>query len=210
MKTCYIVGAGEFYGSICPDSCDLVIAADGGYAELARHGVRCDLLIGDFDSLGDMPVGVETIRHPVKKDDTDTFLAYREGVKRGYTDFEIYGGLGGYEDHSFANLCLLLYAKRQGHEARLIGKHTVASVILNEACRISGERGERLSVFAFGGDAAGVSISGAEYCCQNITLTPDFPLGVSNSFTDEDVHISVERGALLIIREVQSLPPNRR
>ena len=41
MKTCYIVGAGEFYGSFMPDDDDLVIAADGGYKALLEKGIQC-------------------------------------------------------------------------------------------------------------------------------------------------------------------------
>ncbi|MBR2432244.1 MAG: thiamine diphosphokinase, partial [Clostridia bacterium] len=79
MKTCYIVGAGEFYGEFTPDSDDLVIAADGGYDSLLNRGIRPDVLIGDLDSIKEMPNGIELIRHPVKKDETDMHLAYLEG-----------------------------------------------------------------------------------------------------------------------------------
>ena len=35
MRTCYIIGAGELYGELCPAEGDLVIAADGGADGLA-------------------------------------------------------------------------------------------------------------------------------------------------------------------------------
>ena len=58
-----------------------------------------------------------------------------------------------------------------------------------------------LSVFAFGSAAEGVSIKGAKYEACQVTLTPDFPLGVSNSFIGNEVTVSVARGALLIMKE---------
>ena len=61
MKTCYIVGAGEFYGSFKPNKDDLVIAADGGYSVLKEKGIRCDLLIGDMDSIKDTPNDIQAI-----------------------------------------------------------------------------------------------------------------------------------------------------
>ena len=198
---CYIVGAGEFHGGFIPQADDFVIAADGGYTHLTSKGIRCDMLIGDMDSLNNVPSGIETVIHPVMKDETDTFLAYTEGVKRGYTDFEIYGGVGGRDDHTFANLSLLLYMKNHSHKGRLIGKGSYSTVIKNEELTVSGRVGAGFSVFAIGGEAHGVSIEGAKYKCSDITITPDFPLGVSNSFESESVKIGVKNGSLLIMIE---------
>ncbi|MBO5101426.1 MAG: hypothetical protein J6C39_02740, partial [Clostridia bacterium] len=65
----------------------------------------------------------------------------------------------------------------------------------------SGEALSHISVFALGGNAEGVTVRGAEYEAENITLTPGYPLGASNRFVGEPVFVSVERGALLIITE---------
>ena len=59
---CYIVGAGEFYGEFTPTRDDLVIAADGGYDALISHGYRCDVLIGDLDSISSVPDNIELIK----------------------------------------------------------------------------------------------------------------------------------------------------
>ena len=75
MRTCYIVGAGDFAGGFCPDATDLVIAADGGFLHLLENKIRCDLFIGDADSLGYIPEGIESIIHPIKKNETDMQLA---------------------------------------------------------------------------------------------------------------------------------------
>ena len=200
MGICYIVGAGDFYGEISPREEDLVIAADGGYDTLTRLGVRCDALIGDMDS--STKEHPDAIRFPVEKDETDTYLAYLEGVKRGYTSFAVYGGVGGREDHTFANISLLLHAKLQGHSMVLVGNGCEYTVIKNESITLFGKVGASFSVFAFGGAAHGVSIAGAKYAASEITLTPDFPLGVSNSLTECKATVSVHDGALLIFREV--------
>ena len=52
-----------------------------------------------------------------------------------------------------------------------------------------------------GADAAGVTLKGLYYPLENGTLTPGFPLGVSNHFTGEPAKISVEDGSLLVIWE---------
>ena len=202
MGICYIVGAGDFESSFTPMAEDLVIAADGGYDSLKAHGIRCDLLIGDLDSITSEPCGIEVIRHPVRKDETDMQLCYLAGSERGYTEFHLYGGTGGREDHTFANYSLLLYIKENGHNAKLIGKKNATRVIKNEEITLRGRAGMHLSVFAFGGVAHGVSIEGAEYEASDITLTPSFPLGASNLFSDADVRVSVKDGALLLMEEI--------
>ena len=92
MGICYIVGAGDFPYGFSPKDDDLVIAADGGYDHLKKNGIRCDLLIGDLDSISASADGVQTKRFPIRKDETDMHLAYLEGKARGYKEFHIYGG----------------------------------------------------------------------------------------------------------------------
>ena len=201
MSICYIVGAGEFYGSFSPKADDLVIAADGGFDTLLSLGIKPDLILGDMDSVSAGAEGIERIVYPVRKDETDSFLAYREGVRRGYSEFMLYGCTGGREDHTFANYALLVYAREASHKMTLVGKCTRAVAIKNETVTLSGEPFSHLSLFAFGGDASGVSISGAEYEAENVTLTPSFPLGVSNRFGDKDVTVTVGDGVLLVMSE---------
>ena len=201
MSICYIVGAGEFYGSFEKKCSDLVIAADGGFDTLLALGITPDLILGDMDSVNANANAIERIVYPVRKDETDSFLAYREGVRRGYSECMLYGCVGGREDHTFANYALLVYAREAGHRMTLVGKCTETFAIKNESVTLSGEPLSHLSLFAFGGDAKGVSISGAEYEAEDVTLTPSFPLGVSNRFGDKDVTVSVGDGTLLVMTE---------
>ncbi len=56
-----------------------------------------------------------------------------------------------------------------------------------------------MSVFCLGRDAEGVSIRGLKYELDQGTLTPGFPLGVSNSFVGKPSQIEVKNGSLLVI-----------
>ena len=201
MNTCYIVGAGDFNTPFTPDESDLVIAADGGYDHLTKRGIRCDVLVGDLDSIETIPNGIETVKFPVKKDETDMHLSYLEGVARGYRDFFILGATGGREDHTFANYCLLLYITERGHSAKLLSDTGEVQVLKNGSITMRGEPMKHLSLFPFGCTAVGVSINGAEYECEDITLDPSFPLAVSNRFIGKDVKISVKDGTLLVMKE---------
>ena len=203
MGICYIVGAGDCRESFLPKEGDLVIAADGGALHLLRMGVRPDLFVGDFDSIdsaGDAPV---VLRHPVEKDDTDTALAVRAGEARGYREFFLYGALGGERfDHSVANLQLLLSCAKRGLSVTIVsGKQRTRVLREGEKMTFSADARGYVSVFAFGGDARGVTLSGLKYPLTDATLSPDAPLGVSNELTGKAAEISAAEGYLLVIRE---------
>ena len=202
MGICYIVGAGAFWGDFTPSEEDLVIAADGGLDTLRSIDIRVDLAVGDFDSARCVPDGIEAVRFKVEKDETDMHLAYLEGKRRGYTEFRIYGGVGGRVDHTFANYCLLSYISDQGDSAILYDREYIAYTIKNKSTRVVGDSGKGVSVFAFGGEARGVSIKGLYYEADNVTLSPSFPLGASNHKTDALAEISVKNGTLLIFEEI--------
>ena len=203
MKKCIIIGAGDF---TCPkgiEKDDLIIAADGGYDHAVNAGIVPHLFIGDMDSLATpLPDDLEKKTFPERKDYTDMYLSYIEGKKQGYTVFEIYGGTGGRSDHTFANISLLEKAAEDECSASMISSNEVYTVIKDSSIEISGKSGNYISVFAIGGVANGVSIKGLDYEVENVILTPSFPLGVSNRFTDKEAKISVQNGALLIIYQI--------
>jgi len=198
MAECIIVGSGSVYRPICPNFNDFIIAADGGYDHLKKMGITPHLIVGDLDSIECVPEGVEIIRYDKEKDETDMHLAYLEGAKRGYKKFHVYGGTGGTPDHTFANYCLLLYASKNGHRMYLYGDTGTAMALYNESINLWAEPGKRASIFAFGGIAEDVTVECLKYECRGATLTPDFPLGVSNEFTGREATVSVGRGALLL------------
>lgn len=204
MNVCYIVGAGDFGTPFSPSDGDLVIAADGGFEHLKKHNIRCDLLIGDFDSITDLPSSIERITYPVEKDFTDTALALYEGERRGYTDFVLLGCTGGREDHTFANYCLLSEARLRGLRAKMVSKSVTAFIINNEKTRVKCDTGCHFSAFAFGGRATGITISGLYYEAEDLTLTPSCHLAASNLFKENAAEVSVECGELLIIVESEN------
>lgn len=122
MPTCYVVGAGDFTArGFAPGPGDLVVAADGGYRALYSLGYTPDLLLGDFDSLGNLPLPADlpVLRFPVRKDDTDAGLALRHGLDLGFRDFALYGCAGGRVDHLLANFQSMARVSRLGATVRL-------------------------------------------------------------------------------------------
>ena len=199
METCVIFCAGGFDALAEPiGEKDYLIAADGGLTHLIRLGMESHAIIGDFDSLGHIPEGATVF--PVEKDDTDSMLAIRHGLERGYRRFVIYGGLDGPRlDHTVANLQGLQFLADRQAQGFLVGLHHTALVIKNSAVHFGAEAKGIFSVFCMGAPAEGVSLRGLKYTLERGTLSAGFPLGVSNHFVGEKSTISVENGSLLLI-----------
>lgn len=196
---CYIFGAGSYYGLRSkPDVSDYVIAADGGWRWCRSAGLTPDLLLGDFDSLGEVPAFDHILRVPVEKDDTDMMLAIKEGLARGETAFHLYGGVGGRTDHTIANLQGLLYLAERGAQGWLYGDRERFTAICGGEITLPAREKGIVSVFCMGADAQGVTIEGGQYTVHDAVLTASFPLGVSNHFVGNPVRVSVTRGSLLI------------
>lgn len=204
MSICFIVGAGAFSERFAPDAADLVIAADGGYEHLSRAGIRVDLLLGDFDSIGQVPSGVPIQRHPIEKDDTDMMLAVKLGLDRGFRQFVLMGALGGRLDHTLANTQALCYLARRGARAFLVGEGAVLCAVTDGQLRIPAGPEGYISVFSSGDTATGVALEGLKYPLDGATLTMDVPLGASNQFTGRDALIRVRSGTLLVLWYEQS------
>ena len=56
-----------------------------------------------------------------------------------------------------------------------------------------------LSVFPLDGPLGGVSIHGVFYPLKDATLTPDYPLGISNEFTAPEAELCCQSGHGLVI-----------
>ena len=202
MGICYIVGAGEFGdGVLRPSEDDLVIACDGGYVHCVERGLRMDIVAGDFDSLGYVPKHPRTVRLRPEKDDTDTGWAVKEGLKRGYREFVIYGGTGGRISHTLANIALLSDLAARGCSGLMIGQKTWYRVICNGGISFDSTERGYLSVFCLGDEAKGVFEEGLKYGLRDALLTKEYPLGVSNEFIGKQSRVSVREGTLLLIRE---------
>ena len=207
MERCVIFGGGEitdlrYTQSILRDD-DYIICADRGYAYCVSLNIKPDLVLGDFDSYtGDMPEQCEILRYPVEKDDTDTMLAVKEAISRGYKNIVMVGMLGGRLDHTFANIQTLVYAAQHGAKAAIADKSCrIASMCGGQSLTIPYERGYHFSVFCHSDTAWGVDIRHAKYEVENVEMTNGFPMGVSNDFLPgENAVVNVRKGILIIVK----------
>ena len=208
MKRCFIFAAGSFYGlREAPKAGDVIIAADAGFLLCRELGLTPDLLLGDFDSMEEPKDFAHLIRVPVEKDDTDTMLAVREGLREGCTQFYLYGGTGGKRlDHTLANFQALLYLRRHGARGDLYDDDFCWTAIENETLTLERQVDWGIvSLFPQDGAAEGVTLTGLQYPLTGARLTPDVGLAVSNHFLAEQAVITVRKGALLVGWQLPSL-----
>ena len=200
MGNCYIIGAGNVEKiSISKNQDDLIITADGGYLYALKNGITPDIVLGDFDSLGFVPECENVISLPTKKDDTDTLAAVKLALSKGYKTIYIYGGTGGRIDHTIANIQTLSFIADNGALGYLVSENEVISVVKNGEINFDDKADGTVSVFAFGGEAKGVTLKNLLYCLDNATLNTSFPIGVSNSFIGKQATIKVSDGKLLVV-----------
>ena len=158
---------------------DLVIAVDGGLPRLLAQGIEPDLILGDFDSLGEdlFPLleklertgRKKVLRLPREKDDTDTIYAARLCLEQGYRDFLIYGALGGRLDHTMANIQTLAWLRERDARAYLVGKTTLVSVLSSEKVTFPENFEGIFSLFALDSRVTGVTLEGMKYPLQDLS-----------------------------------------
>ena len=201
MKSlCLIISGGE-YADI-PDKirkADYVIACDRGWQYAREMQLTPDLIIGDFDSSPRPDTGIPILEFPSHKDDTDTMLAAREALKRGYRNIAICCAFGARLDHTMANFQTAAFLVANGAKVSLTGKDNDAYVFSQSSIRLLKKAGYSLSLFSLSDRCEGVCISGTEYECENIVLTNGFPLGVSNAWASDEACISAGDGILMVL-----------
>ncbi len=180
----------------------LIICADNGYSHAINAGIKPDILVGDFDSIENLPCNenVKIITLPSKKDDTDTLFAIKIGLEKGCKDFRLYGCVGGRTDHSIANISLLYFINENGAKGSIIDPICDIELVLCGTHQIHGNIDDTISFLSFGKPAKGVTLFGFEYPLNNATVDITFPIGISNRLKSKDASIQIIEGDLLLFR----------
>ncbi|MFN8372580.1 MAG: thiamine diphosphokinase [Anaerolineae bacterium] len=109
-----------------PERRTLMVAADGGARMALSLGLRPHVVIGDMDSLTVDELapleaaGVEVLRYPPEKNETDLELALMLVVERGAKWIRIIGAVGDRLDQTMANVYLMALPLLAGVDARMV------------------------------------------------------------------------------------------
>ena len=217
MKRCVIIGGAGIneYDRVrrALREDDYYVFCDSGLMHAEKLGVRPDLIVGDFDSYErpdcEAP-DAEVIELPREKDDTDTFFAAKEMVRRGFEEFLLVGVIGARLDHTLANVSILLMLDTQGKKAKAIDDFGELEILsASSAGAADGRDGTAFiddsysyfSVINITGEAEGVTIRNAKFPVQDVQISWDYQYAVSNEVLPGKVaEVSVRKGRLLLIK----------
>lgn len=186
---------------------DYLIAVDGGLGYLIDLGLAPGLIIGDLDSANPEDVerfqsqGVEVRRFPVDKNETDLELALEAALEMEPAAIWIVGALGKRLDQTLGSIFLLSQPRLAGVDVRLVDG-TREVFLIRESARITGKPGQLLSLIPLNGPAEGVRTDGLKYPLKSETLFPYKTRGISNVFTGSSATVSLDRGTLVCIHQI--------
>ena len=212
MKRCLMVTGGPLdlsFGRrfLLGRTYELVIAVDAGLAACEALGLRPDLLVGDFDTLGRERLleyqersGVRTDVHQPEKDETDTELALLTAARQGCEAVDILGALGGRMDHAIGNIQLMYQFFCQGMEVNIYDAR-------NRLYLLGGHKvfhrekvyGKYISFLPMTETVEGLTLRGFKYPLQRRTIGLGTSLCISNELKREEGILELERGVLLCV-----------
>ncbi|MCQ2080431.1 MAG: thiamine diphosphokinase [Lachnospiraceae bacterium] len=184
-----------------------VVAADGGICFFLEENIRPDHFIGDMDSTSDSFLKtVKSIFPDLKtnscspiKDETDMELGLQDAFSNGCDTAYMFGGLGGERiSHAFANIQLMHHFLLEGKKITAYYENAIA-YLTDKDIDFKARKAGFISILSLT-DEALVSIKGLKYEFEG-KLTNAHALGVSNEFIGKEVHISLDKGVLLIVEE---------
>lgn len=185
------------------NSDDYVICLDGGYDKAIEQNISVDLLLGDFDSIKNIPSNdVKIMKFPPEKDYTDLELSLKYASSLNADNVIILGGIGGRLDHTIANIQMMsLYSSKF---ASLVMKDNANMCFILDStcmkeCKIPCMPDTYISIFSLSEVTSGINFEGVKYTLNNHTLTRTYPLGVSNEFKEKEATLSIKDGTLLVI-----------
>ena len=209
-KTVFIYTGGtvfEEYVIEKPEKGDLIIAADAGYLTAKKMGVTPDILLGDFDTLGEenIPDGIECLRVPAEKNDTDTQLAVKVAIERGAEEITIVGGLGGRIDHTLSTLAILedLWERKEGRIFAILtdGKNRVR-FIRNGGTILPRSQYRFFSLIAADETVKGITLDGCKYPLKNGRISRRNQWAVSNEIVGNCALVEIKRGGVWVIESL--------
>lgn len=206
MSICTIFAGGKISNTDFINPCEIrensgfIICADSGLHIAEKVGLTPDLIVGDFDSyIGSLPENIEIYRSIPEKDDTDTLMAVRIAIDRGYDEIRLYGGLGARFDHSFANIQTLVFAYENGCKMTIYDADNILTLRGAGEYEFLRKSDWYFSLFALTEKADIGELKGVKYPLESYEMSIAYPIGVSNEITSDKAYLRINSGLVLVI-----------
>lgn len=199
MKKCHLICG--YHPILRSEYKEDLFGIDKGAFLLAQKGFKDFVALGDFDSIGEEELELikkctnKIIKLNPIKDDTDLEHCLKYLKDNDYTDVEIYGALGGRQDHNLLNLKLIylsdlnIVAYGQNNKVFNLkkGKHI-----------ISKDDYKYLSLFTF--EKSLLNLVGTKYPIdiKEINLFDNYT--TSNEILNNECGLDIIQGRLLVIQ----------
>lgn len=155
MDSLVILANGDFPAAARPlealRNADYLVCCDGAAASLTAAGLEPDIVVGDLDSITPelrKRLGSKILRIS-EQETNDLTKAFNHALSLNPGKITILGATGKREDHTLANISLLLdYASRSACPVEMITDHGEFIAIFDSAV-IKCRRGCQVSLFSF-------------------------------------------------------------
>ncbi len=180
---------------------EAVFCADGAYRFFAQSVVKPDLIIGDFDSIEELPTGIQHIHTP-----DQNFADFEKSIKiimeKGYTSVDVFAANGLEQDHFLGNLSTALAYKSKVQITFFDDRQTYFFVDKN--VKLMNVIGKKISLFPFPLVKEVVS-EGLQYPLAGIDLSiANNKVGTRNLALEETVSIRFKEGELLLFVNLEN------
>ncbi len=188
---------------------DFIVAVDGGLRHILAMNLKPDLLIGDLDSVQPEHLkwvqerGIQIVRLPVHKDETDLEAALEHVIALGIKDIILLAAIGDRIDHTLANIFMLTKPALSGHSIQIWDGNQEIIVISGDV-EIFGSKGDLVSLLPLGGRVMGVTTDELEYPLNQEDLYSWNARGISNKMASDHARVVVEAGYLLCIHHTEN------
>jgi len=184
----------------------MCVAADSGLELADEYGVIPDLVVGDMDSLvrTELLENVDPDRisvSPEDKDESDSEIGIRALRDHGYDRIALIGGGGGRLDHLVAILSMFDRALRP----KIWASETSFVLSLDDTVEIRGRAGSKISFFPVGGGPWRMQSIGLQWSLDSLEWQRG-DVGVSNRIVESFMQVSMKRGRLIMIGDIELLP----
>lgn len=177
--------------------CPYMVVCDGAYSRIKSMQITPDVVIGDFDSIGEIQKDMHTqYLHLEEQESTDLEKAINHLVDKGYTDVNIVWASGKRLDHTINNFATL--AKYPDVRIVLVDDYS-RTFILPKSYSKRYEKGQALSLIPIH-TCSGITTKNLLYNLTGEELSIGKRSGTSNEATGTDlVEITYSDGLLALV-----------